>query len=176
MNGHRQAALMLHQLGDPDRRWLIEQVAAADRAVLEDLLAELAQLHIPRDAGIAVPVRGNADRAAAPAAATGLGAATAGQVYALLAAEPAWLAAAVLASGPWPWEAAYMEMLDGSARQRLRALARETLPERVRVRLCEQMELALARLGPLPPAPVVASPRWRVFAERLAARWATWRK
>lgn len=62
----RRAALMLHGLAEADRRWLLERLAPAQRQAIEPLLAELAELGIPRDGAGGGPVWPGA--AAAPMA------------------------------------------------------------------------------------------------------------
>lgn len=48
----RRAALTLHALHTEDRDWVLAQLGGPQRAQLEALLAELAELGIPRDADL----------------------------------------------------------------------------------------------------------------------------
>lgn len=93
MDGYRRAALTLHGLGEADRGWLLAQLPPADRARLTGLLEELRGLGMPADPAL---LSGLAERGPQPAAAR-LRAAPAKRMQAILAAEPARLAAAVLA-------------------------------------------------------------------------------
>ncbi|OWQ46385.1 hypothetical protein CDL60_12935 [Roseateles noduli] len=48
-SGARQAALLMHTLGEADRRWMLGQLDPAARAEAEQLLVELATLGVPSD-------------------------------------------------------------------------------------------------------------------------------
>jgi hypothetical protein len=48
----RRAALAVHAMSPPDREWVLRELPSAQRDLLLPLLAELAELGIPQDAGL----------------------------------------------------------------------------------------------------------------------------
>jgi hypothetical protein len=51
-SGLRRAALTLHALGAADRDWLLQRLPLPERETLAELLVELRELDIPRDAQV----------------------------------------------------------------------------------------------------------------------------
>lgn len=120
----RQAALLLGAMSAPDRAWVLAQLPAADRAILDPLLGELDALGIPVDADLldAVldkPARGAPTEPGSPAprdavdTAVVLNAAPA-VLLKLLAHEPVGLIARLLGMRAWPWQQEFMKLLPAS--------------------------------------------------------------
>ncbi|USX18343.1 hypothetical protein NHH82_21030 [Oxalobacteraceae bacterium OTU3REALA1] len=124
-HGRRQAALTLHAMTAADRRWLLSQLEAAQRAPLETLLAELAELGIPadpallqqalRDGGTPAGVHGAPDADAERA----LRQADPARLAQLLQHEPDRLVARLLLAADWPWQADMLAHCDVRQRQRV---------------------------------------------------------
>lgn len=135
----RQAALLLGAMSASDRAWVLAQLPAADRVILDPLLGELDALGIPVDADLldAVldkPARGaptepgsTAPRDAVDTAAV-LNAAPA-VLLKLLAHEPAALIARLLGMRAWPWQQEFMKLLPASKAAEVRdCLERHAMP------------------------------------------------
>lgn len=122
MDGQRQAALALHGLPEADRAWMLGQLAEPQRVQVSRLLAELAELGIPREP-IPIPV-------AAPAPMRP------GLREALHRESPDFVAA-LLAAEPWPWKAAYLASLPRARRAAIssRLGARESQPVAPRLQM-----------------------------------------
>ncbi|MGZ3182501.1 MAG: hypothetical protein ACXU8N_08680 [Telluria sp.] len=148
MSGERQAALLLHGLDRADQRWLLARLDAGAARVLRGHLRELADLGIPADPALAP----GAAPAGMEAAAAAVHAASAAQIQLLLADEPAWLAAQLLALRAWPWRAAYLDSLP--APQRAQAAAAPAEP--LRPAAARALLAALAGRLPAPAAPAGA--------------------
>jgi hypothetical protein len=138
MDGHRQAALALHGLPEPDRAWVLGQLNEAERTQVAHLLTELRDLGIPREP-IAIPVPMTARdrvRAAKPA-----------RIRELLRKEPVDFVAAVLAIEAWPWRAAYLARLPRARRaaveSRIRAREQQPAADRLREALMDQIGVRL---------------------------------
>lgn len=112
MDGHRRAALALHGLQEPDRDWILAQLAATERAPLDPLLQELRGLGIAPDAAMIGPIvaaKGQAPEPAAPQTPRDrIRAASAARIRELLAGEPPAVAASLIAIEPWPWRASLL--------------------------------------------------------------------
>lgn len=145
MPGHRQSALLLHGLSAPDRRWVLEQLAAPDQLILNQHLNELKSLGIPADAAF------SADRRPPPAAAT-LETASADQMRRLLAEEPVWLVRHLLALADWPWRDDFLATLPASQRRRMTAAHRAPLAPRAAQSLLAQLTQRLAGAHRMTPS------------------------
>ena len=96
----RRAAMLLHSMAEPDRRWMLARVDASQRARLQALLDELAALDFPVDAELMrEALAGVVDTAPSP----GLAGWTADEALAVLRDERADVLALVLRAGAWPW-------------------------------------------------------------------------
>jgi hypothetical protein len=157
MNAHRRSALLLHGLNEEDQRWVLARLEAPQRELLDGMLGELVRLNFPRDEAL------HLQPAAAPQPGDRLRQAQAGQMAAVLAGEPLWMLAAVLAAGDWPWREAYCAGLDGMRRARLLQLPRPALAPKAAALLVAQLEQRLAALPgtpALPPAPAGRGAAW----------------
>lgn len=101
----RKAAMLLHSMTQPDRRWMLERVDAAQRLRLEELLEELRALEFPIDAVLVRESLGSdATGATAPAApTTDLSDWSTDEALEALRAEPDDLIALLLRAGDWSW-------------------------------------------------------------------------
>jgi hypothetical protein len=127
MSGLRQAALVLHGLADADRAWMLGQLPPEQAGPVGELLAELRELGIPNDPGLAAqalardPV--HAVRTRAPSAAndpfTLMRTASLEQVQRALEGESQGFVAVLLVAGDWPW---YRDYLAAQEPARMRAL------------------------------------------------------
>lgn len=136
----RQAALLLHGLGEIDRAWLLERLSEAERSAMVGLLSELGSLGIPSDrAFVEEVVAAAASRAAATDVDRGAGDAPEPRVASLARAspeaianvlrdEPPGLVACVLRLHPWPWKEAVLGRLGPVAAGRIEQSLRERLP------------------------------------------------
>lgn len=118
MNGLRRAALALHGLPESDKRWVLERLGGADRARLAQLLEELQKLGIPPDESLLAYAHKHMPAEPAPSR---VREASAAQMLAILAREPAGLIAAVLRIESWPWQASFLARLDPAVRARVAA-------------------------------------------------------
>ena len=124
MDGHRQAALALHGLPEPDRAWVLGELSEAERTRVAHLLTELRDLGIPREP-IAIPVPEPAPEISCPGTAHDqVKAAKPARMRELLRKEPLDFVAAVLAIEAWPWRAAYLARLPRARRAALEARIR----------------------------------------------------
>lgn len=162
MNGHRQAAVALHALGDADRAAILTHLPAPDQAVLRDYLDELQALGFQSDgAGLSAPD-------ATPA---GLELASASAVFSVLEHEPAVLVAQVLALQEWPWKAELLALYPSARRELIRAAgAQAPAPARARF-LRGVLEAKLAG-----PAPVRAGGTKPDNAASARKWWRPWRR
>lgn len=115
MSGHQHSALLLHGLDESDQTWILAQLGEDDQRLLGEHLAELKDLGIPADAGLAQEAI-TAHRTKAPS--DPLRAATAAQMQAVLAEEPQWLVRQVLALEDWPWREAFLAQFPAHERRR----------------------------------------------------------
>lgn len=146
MAGHRQSALLLHGLSEPDRCWILERLGEEDQHILSEYLAELKSLGIPVD-----PAMIDAVRSSGPTdAGDPLHAASTVQIQALLADEPVWLIRHVLALDDWPWRQNYLEALAPGQRERLMASRQAPLSGKAAERLRWQLAQRLARFDIAP--------------------------
>lgn len=142
--GSRQAALLLHGIGAADRAWLLGELAAGQRRLLETLLAELHALGLPpspelidellspqppasrqpadainaTDAAVAAAVAAPSANDPLP-----LEALPAELVAAVLRLEPDALVTRLLGDAPAPWRQAVLRRLGAARRGRLLAVA-----------------------------------------------------
>ena len=129
----RQAAMLLHSMAEPDRRWMLARVDAAQRTRLQALLDELAALEFPVDPGlIREALAGMADSAESLPQASGVASWTVDQATSVLRDERADVVALLLRAGDWPWA--------------------EGLRVRVGVARLRAIEESRYASGPLPPA------------------------
>lgn len=175
-NGARQAALLMHTLGDADRRWMLSQLGPAARTEAEQLLAELATLGVPADPVLlhAVltrpPGHGNGARSGTAASASAASAAdsdlpldrlaraTVPEMVALLQNEPDALIACLLKEArqaDWSWRTGLLDRLGPARRRRIGELLAEdaassasaSSPAAMSVRGARVAELVAARLA-----------------------------
>lgn len=115
----REAALALHALEPSDRAWLVERLTPAQQRAVSPLLAELAELGIPADAGLVDEALRESAHGVARSAQQRIAALPAAQAAQLLRGEPAPFVACVLGLAAWPWTPPYVASLDASAQRRL---------------------------------------------------------
>lgn len=128
----RKAALLLHGLSEPDRAWLLAQLPAPQRALLERLLEELQALGIPADGelvaeAVARSAPAAAGRAGSPADGpeqriAELERASPARLVKLLSGEPPGVVARLLQLREWPWRAELLRQLGSERADRVRAL------------------------------------------------------
>lgn len=104
----RAAALLLHGLGEADRRWAWSQLDAPEQLALAPLMQELKDLGVPSDAAWVRQVLASQAPAApetkpVDAVRDRIAQASPSQLVVLLLPEPAVLVQRLLALGPWPW-------------------------------------------------------------------------
>lgn len=166
MDGHRRAALALHGLSEPDRRWVLGKLRDADRARLAQLVEELQKLGIPPDPSLLADAQKRLPDAPAPSR---IREASAARMFAILGREPAGLIAAVLRIEPWPWQAALLARLDRPLRERVAAALRSET--RITERFAGTLRSCIeARLSERPSAEPKAMRRLAVWAHRNADR------
>lgn len=136
----RQAALLLHGLGETDRAWLLERLSEAERSTMVGLLSELASLGIPSDRAFVEEVVAAAASRAEPADAVqgagdepgrrvaSLARASPEAIAKVLRDEPPGLVACVLRLHPWPWREAVLGHLGPVAAARIEQSMRERSP------------------------------------------------
>lgn len=129
---HR-AALTLHALSAPDRAWVLQGLPGEQQELLNVLLHELEELGIPRDPELAgaLPEEHEPVDHAPAALLRNLDGAGVGRLCGVLAAEPPRLAAALLASGPWPWREQLLRELTLAAGHDVQRLAPATAAARL---------------------------------------------
>lgn len=146
MSGHRQAALALHGLSRNDQDKILAELPFDDQQRLRAYLAELTELGF--DAPLQDAVKsGLFARTVPDTPRARLQAASASDMAALLAPEPAALAAQVLRLGDWPWTAEFLLLLPGPRRVQVQAAAAAVAapaPERARFLL----DAVAAKLAP----------------------------
>jgi len=148
MNGLRRAALALHGLPEHDRHWVLERLGGADRARLAQLLEELRKLGIPPDESLLAEAQKRIPETRAPSR---IHEASAAQMLAILAREPAGLIAAVLRIESWPWEAAFLARLEPALRERVASAMRRD--DRTSEKLSEALRSCLESRLASAPAP-----------------------
>jgi hypothetical protein len=117
----RRAALLLHAMAPADRNWVLRQLPPGGHDRLRELLRELAELGIPRDAALlkhfaVAPVARDTTRqvealpyelsGAAPAET--IAAADPARLAVILGGEPVELLALLLSARDWPWRTAFL--------------------------------------------------------------------
>lgn len=120
MSGHRQAAVALHAVSATDRRLILAELPAADRATLHAYLRELTELGFDgADAAQVLP----ASPGPAPAATAldRIAAATPATMFGIFRHEPAALTAQFLALQNWPWAPAMLDLFVLGQREHIRA-------------------------------------------------------
>jgi hypothetical protein len=112
MPAHR-AALSLHSLCEADRQWVLQALGGEQQAALQPLLQELEELGIPREPELAHAFAAEAPGKDLQGAGTlqALDACGVRRLGAVLVAEPPRLAAALLASGGWPWRECLLSVM-----------------------------------------------------------------
>lgn len=117
----RKAAMLLHSMSQPDRRWMLERVDAAQRARLEALLEELRALEFPIDAALVRESLGSeASASITPEVpTTDLPDWSVDEALEALRSEPDDLIALLLRAGDWPWAG---ELRTHLGAERLRAV------------------------------------------------------
>ena len=162
----RRAALLLHAVGADDRAWLLAQLPAQERHLMETLLADLRELEIPADRELLGEIAETAQALPAPAGA--LAEAAPAVVARVLAAEPLDLLVRVFALGPWPWGGAVLAALSPLRREQLqdrlktaRRPAAATTRSLLDARLLDLLEARVARAAQDMPRGAAASPAVR---------------
>lgn len=158
----RRAALLLHAMAEPDRRWLLDALPASQRSLLEALLEELVAMGVPVD-------QAWVDDAVANAPASPHSGNAAAMVHALCE-EPDRLIAQVLRCGPWPWQGELFAALPPHRRRAVQDLlqdgAESPVPQALR-------EALLAGLRDRSGAGSVSATRpngWQRLLARLGVR------
>jgi hypothetical protein len=168
MNGHRQAAVALYGLAPADQERILTELPAHDQRILQDYLAELADLGFDRaanmnDAAEPRPV-------APPEPKTCLHGAAAADVLAVIGHEPATLIAQVLAIDSWPWADAVLAALAPHKGMLVRgALADGIAAAPARTRFL----LAAVDAG-LTHAPTAAAPARPRRLSAVLSKWLQW--
>jgi hypothetical protein len=167
----RRTALVLHALDDADREWLLSRLPVAQTEPLRELLRELVDLGLPRDASLV-------DEALAVSQASvrtrddgsGLEGLDGATVHALMVQEPDRLIQAVVLAREWPWRADMLARLGPVRAKRLQDLqAKMPVPEALH-REC------VAELARRIPSPTQASAASTNSAPGRSARlWRRWR-
>lgn len=137
MDEHQQLVRRFAGLGDEDRRWLMANMTPAQRRRLTLALAN----------GNGVPSGSVEDRGQTDVIAD----AGVVDVAAVLAQEPAWIIAALLAQREWPWRAQYLASLEGDRREDvLRALGQvnERVAEGARIAVLQCVAERLRERSP----------------------------
>jgi hypothetical protein len=168
MPAHRQSALLLHGLNKADQHWILARLADDDRRIVGHHLAELKELGIPADPGIAAQASG----ARAHAAAGPLHAASGEAMFQLLADEPVWLVRHVLALADWPWRTAFLDAHGGARRERLAAASPAPLAPLAAERLLARLAAKLALPAAGAHAPAVARANPLALLRGALRRWA----
>jgi hypothetical protein len=154
MSGHRRSAVALHGLNVHDRQWMLAQLPTADQQILQQYLNELDALGFEYGPDLtqelndtsqqqaeAMPLNStnsaNLANSAPPwqtmqavrplSALEQVQQASAQQIHACLAEEPASVVARLLAQHEWAWQDALLAQMSALARQRVRSLLAETL-------------------------------------------------
>jgi hypothetical protein len=129
----RQAALLLHALGEDDRRWLLAQLPEAQRLVLEPLLRELRALGIPADQQLLAQLNPGSEAVLETPSASSSPArdesvvmhASAEHLAPILRGEPPQLIARLLALRSWPWAADLLQLLPDAKARDVKARLRD---------------------------------------------------
>ena len=141
MNGHRQAAAVLHGLAEHDRSLILAELPGADQTILICYLDELQQLGF--EAGPAIAIAGGAS------AQSQLALAPLQAMQAVLQNEPASLVGQVLALGPWPWSEELLAQMPAGRREQVSAVASAGQPAPARARfLVEELAARMADQSP----------------------------
>lgn len=167
---HR-AALALHALSGADRGWVLQSLTPQERGTLEPLLQELAQLGVPREAGLFDEVFMPAPVGAATAARrTGpldeLDAPAIDALAGMLRLEPPRLTAMLLAARHWPWRRRLLDRLGDELAAQVERMGAATLtaPALQEALVAE----ILGRLHSHRTAPAPGT-TWRAWSRRLRA-------
>ena len=149
-DAYRQSALLLHSLGESDRKWILAQLAGDQRRHLSVQLTELSELGIPADRTLAEGLLARMRREGAISRediamhdGDVLRAAPAEVVLHLLNKEPTWLIAAVLSIEAWPWRETIFVGLDASKRDRVKQALGERPPAKLADALLRQLDKRL---------------------------------
>ncbi len=145
----RKAAMLLHSMGDVDRRWMLARLEPGQRSRIEELLAELQALDFPVDAALVRESLETTRDVGSPATAAGIGMSgwSAEEAASVLLAEPDDLVALVLRAGDWAWAPAFRARL-GSIRIRAVEASRYSLAADVSTVLQDAaVKAAIARLA-----------------------------
>lgn len=122
MIGHRRAAVALHELSDEDRRLILDELPAEDRATLAQHLDELKELGFDDGRLLDDGFSGAGDQSVQTIMPVDrLRAATASEMFALLEGEPSSLIGQLLTIQNWPWADDFLAMLVGPRQDAVRA-------------------------------------------------------
>jgi hypothetical protein len=178
MSGYRQAVVALHDLGEPDRDWILARLPKAERATLECYLDELKSLGFAAGTSLATaqsaPHGGapiDLTRAArdgdVPSASVCLRGAPAHRIAAILQGEPPSLVAQFMAIEDWPWEVSVLGQLNPVLRYRVNQ-ARSAVTRIVPRRRGFLLQAVARRLGEFDAGSPGASRPVARAAQRLA--------
>lgn len=167
----RQAALTVHAMPDPDRRWLLEALAPSQREALQPLLSELNELGIPRDPGCLPPSEPmhkamGADRARFPKWPNGLDASDIAALTRVLTREPIGVTQKLLAMRMWPW-AGELQSLLGTRAGEQAAATPLPMGARLQAALLEALEAGVRAEREAQPAAAPVPGRWQRMRARL---------
>ena len=155
----RRAALTLHSLAEHDRDWVLRRLDPHQQSQIEQHLGELGGLGIVADARLVEQALRPQAAAPEPGWREAVRACDALRLHEGLRHEPAALMARVLNSGPWPWEAAFLALLEPAQRARV-AECRQGLPSSRELDVC-LLHAVVARLElPAAAAPEPRSAPW----------------
>lgn len=175
MSGVRQAAMVLHGLGDADREWMLSRLPPSRVDELRPLLDELRELGMPTDAElIAQAVDGAQAAAPTPQSqdAARIAGASAAQMLALLRGEPDRLVALVTSSSAWPWRDAFFGQLGPHRAARLRDLSLAMgAPPALRAAVLQALAERLRKAEADDPRPTAARRPARWSLAGLHHRW-----
>lgn len=101
----RTAAMLLHSMAEPDRRWMLARIDPLQRGRVEALLAELAALDFPIDADLVrESLAAGPTKSSSPTPRSmDLSAWSADEAARVLLPEPDDLIALLLRAGDWAW-------------------------------------------------------------------------
>jgi len=144
----RKAALLLHAMCDADRRWMLEQVDASERARLDELLSELDALDFPSDAAFLDAVLQSAPPTRVEPGARGPAQWSVDDAWGVFHDEPDGVIAAALAAaqdgGSWSWGPALLRRL-GEERATAIAASRKRIEARPRATALMQSVMLASR-------------------------------
>ena len=160
-DGYTKTAMVLQNLDATDRHWLLEQLQPEDRARVTAVLAQLTEAGPIDDQRVAAAIASReSDRKVAQHAVVAdtdqrlLMRAKLEDIELMLADEPDWIVALLLAHSDWPWAPAFLEWQTAETVERLSTLSQQ-LSAVVKLRVsAEIVRVCIARLPHTQPVPV----------------------